>query len=752
VSLPNLQEYNEAIQAPQICFTDPELRSASVECNRLGLPRPRSGNFATVYKLEAGAKKWAVKCFNRELRDQQERYAAINAYLRQVSFPFTVGFAFLTTGIRVRGEWYPILKMEWADGEPLNSWIQRNLQDPVALLGFLQSFRSMLATMQQASVAHGDLQHGNILVVNGAPKLVDYDGMYVPTLSGRLSNEVGQPNYQLPSRTSFDFGPYLDNFSAWVIQLSIFALTIDPKLWQTFKGGDDCLLFRKRDFEVPNQSTLLKALESERNPALLQMVALFRTILGCSPQTVPSIDGTFSVSLPVSSRSEPAGGASWIYDHLPSSPKPTSGVNARNDAARIDWVLDATSSPGPPVHFENSVEWTRSLAYLCILFCFGFAILAFLESLPALLLVLPALVGINLVILRTNYRREPALSELDSTRDKQAGLRERIRMLENRIADVEAEKQKSLRSLIDRKTSLQKEERGLQQTEYKARADADKALQNAVSGPINNKQILVAQETSELNNLQNGLGRTVATLTHSISSLAQAEANEISNTLKAKQTNFVQNKLRASWIATTQIAGIGAAYKTRLQAAGFHTAADIDYYGVQRVQGIGDVRANALKMWRQTIEMNARAQMPQSLSQQEEGAIHTKYALQKSTLQTQLDQGVRDLRNLESSIRTKFASLRAPHDSQVNVENQKHQLELDRIAGEFREKRNTLTRKLQDLEEEQVQTGSRFDSRQQEIRKEMFQLQWQMGKVEREMRRFSDVSFRAYVKHILLFR
>ena len=235
---------------------------------------------------DSNGKKWAVKCFNREMRDQQERYAAVNAYLHQVSLPYMVDFTYLADGIRVRGQWYPIVKMEWAEGEPLNFWIQRNLHNPTALLAFSQSFVSMFSAMQQVSIAHGDLRHGNILVVNGAPKLVDYDGMYVPALSGRVSNEIGQPNYQHPNRTASDFGPYLDNFSGWVIQLSLVALSIDPKLWQTFKGGDDCLLFRKRDFEAPNQSVLLRALESERSQELLQAVAHDQRAEVCRGETL----------------------------------------------------------------------------------------------------------------------------------------------------------------------------------------------------------------------------------------------------------------------------------------------------------------------------------------------------------------------------------------------------------------------------------------------------------------------------------
>jgi thiamine kinase-like enzyme len=42
--------------------------------------------------------------------------------------------------------------------------------------------------LNRAGVAHGDLQHGNILVANGKPKLIDYDGMYVPALRAYPDN------------------------------------------------------------------------------------------------------------------------------------------------------------------------------------------------------------------------------------------------------------------------------------------------------------------------------------------------------------------------------------------------------------------------------------------------------------------------------------------------------------------------------------------------------------------------------------
>src|SRR5690348_5842924 len=128
---PSGSDYNEAIQSPRSAFEDTALRSCLPECDHLGLPKPRSGNFAVAYKLQAGSANWAVKCFTKQPpQDAQQRYAAIAAYLSQVHSPYMLDFTYLARGIRVRGEWYPIVKMAWAQGDPLNVYVQRNLTNP----------------------------------------------------------------------------------------------------------------------------------------------------------------------------------------------------------------------------------------------------------------------------------------------------------------------------------------------------------------------------------------------------------------------------------------------------------------------------------------------------------------------------------------------------------------------------------------------------------------------------------------------
>jgi hypothetical protein len=108
--LPSPQDYSEAVQYPRTAFYDRELQQGTAELDQLRLPRPRSGSFATVYKILCGSRNWAVRCFLNPVSDQQERYTAIATYLSQFHLPYLVEFSFLTNGVRVGEQRYPILK------------------------------------------------------------------------------------------------------------------------------------------------------------------------------------------------------------------------------------------------------------------------------------------------------------------------------------------------------------------------------------------------------------------------------------------------------------------------------------------------------------------------------------------------------------------------------------------------------------------------------------------------------------------
>jgi serine/threonine protein kinase len=260
---PSMTDYQEALQSPPLAFGSSELGKCSVVENNLGLPRPFCGTFASVYELVNGRRRWAAKCFLRNTPDLHERYAKISDHVRKCRrLGYFVEFEYLQQAIRVRGELFPLVKMEWIEAYQLNTFVEENLFRPHVLKKLAKNWDRLITDLRSADIAHGDLQHGNVLVEsNGAIRLIDYDGMCVPALEGQGSNETGHPDYQNPRRTQRDFHLKIDGFSGAVIYIAIAALRHDNSLWEKYNNGDN-LLFRRGDFLDTENSDLIADLRA----------------------------------------------------------------------------------------------------------------------------------------------------------------------------------------------------------------------------------------------------------------------------------------------------------------------------------------------------------------------------------------------------------------------------------------------------------------------------------------------------------
>jgi hypothetical protein len=268
MSWPKGSDYNAAIQNPPASFSDPELRQGQAAGDLFGLPTPHSGNFADVYQVTCpGGQSWAVKCFTREVPGLRDRYHAISEHLARAERAFTVDFRYLEEGIRIQGRWYPVLKMRWVEGLTLNSFLAEVADNPTVLDRLSRMWVRLAGELREAAMAHGDLQHGNVLLIPGskdnalALRLVDYDGMWVPALAGQPSGELGHPNYQHPRRLDQGgYGAGVDSFSHLVVYTALRCLVLGGKpLWQGYDNGEN-LLFRQADFARPHESRLLKEL------------------------------------------------------------------------------------------------------------------------------------------------------------------------------------------------------------------------------------------------------------------------------------------------------------------------------------------------------------------------------------------------------------------------------------------------------------------------------------------------------------
>ncbi len=267
MSLPSLLEYQQAVLHPRYAFPhDPELQSGQPALTPMKIAAVASGGFAATFRIDntAGGQSYAVRCFHKlgtddALAQRYEQIARFVANNRQLDFMVDVHYD--PQGIVVEGKSFPTVRMPWITGDPLGDWVDDHFDEPDKLSNVRRSLADALTQLHALGVAHGDLQHGNIMVgADQSVTLIDYDGMYLPELAPFGAAERGHPNYQHPDRGDTTYDEDIDAFSAYVIDLSLEAISHDPDLYDRFGGGGQNLLFSAPDFADPDKSEVFAAL------------------------------------------------------------------------------------------------------------------------------------------------------------------------------------------------------------------------------------------------------------------------------------------------------------------------------------------------------------------------------------------------------------------------------------------------------------------------------------------------------------
>ena len=179
--LPSLSDYMQMFQNPQHFLTDEELKKCTCPKDQHGQPLVQSGGFALTFKLESTAAQWAVRCFHRDAPSRDERYSRIAKKLQEIAMQqsgYFVTFEYQAQGVGVNGQKYPIVKMAWASGETLGSFLENNYQNKENLRNLQTSLQDLRRFLAENGIAHGDIQPGNIMVADSGRKLqlIDYDG------------------------------------------------------------------------------------------------------------------------------------------------------------------------------------------------------------------------------------------------------------------------------------------------------------------------------------------------------------------------------------------------------------------------------------------------------------------------------------------------------------------------------------------------------------------------------------------------
>ncbi|MBP5368042.1 MAG: SEL1-like repeat protein [Bacteroidales bacterium] len=266
---PSVGQYTEAIklaeQSPEDYFAT--MTTLQPVLGADGNPVMSSGNFAVVFKMvdQNDGKFYALKCFTRDQEGRDESYRLIADELQDVSSPYITNIQYLEKELFVDSNTdeneFPVLLMDWVEGETLDKYIKNHISEPLCLEMLACDFAYLVDWLLKQPFAHGDLKPDNILVKDdGSLVLIDYDGMYVPKMRCQKARELGSPDFRHPRRTEDDFDEHIDDFAIVTLLLTIKAIALNPNILEDC-NAKDCVLLHTQDFSNLAQSAANQKLQ-----------------------------------------------------------------------------------------------------------------------------------------------------------------------------------------------------------------------------------------------------------------------------------------------------------------------------------------------------------------------------------------------------------------------------------------------------------------------------------------------------------
>ena len=270
---PSRTEIITAMRNPQISFKASEIEGGSTISKGSRIIQ-YSGGYTSVFPFHLkDSNKVALRCWVADIGDAKKRSQKISTFLEQLKSSYFCGFKYVDDALLINGVLFPIVLMDWVDGKTLKEYINdhsSNLENILPALA--ERFKEMVSYLHEKGIAHGDLQHGNIMVrADGSLAIIDYDSMYIPSLKGMKDTIKGLEGYQHPKRNSNkNIHEKLDYFSELIIYLSLLAFAEYPDLWDRYYKTED-ILFSKEDLLKPNSSSLINKLIQSGNSTITEL-------------------------------------------------------------------------------------------------------------------------------------------------------------------------------------------------------------------------------------------------------------------------------------------------------------------------------------------------------------------------------------------------------------------------------------------------------------------------------------------------
>ncbi|MFO1541113.1 MAG: hypothetical protein ACKOTZ_11840, partial [Chloroflexota bacterium] len=294
-----LNAFTNAMRTPDRTFADHRLRmmtaAPGADANE---PLVTVGRFTAAYRLLDPfwtSPPLVVRCYLMRPTDLVVRYQAIAAYLRGRTVPGIVPTELIDKGVEVVDgnggrHWEPVVIHPWVGGTRFDVVVREAIvggQAATVLPDLRARICALAERLAAVGIAHGDIAPASIIVdEDGELTLVDYDGMVVPSLVGRVAVEERTPDWRHPRRGArTDLA--LDRFPFITIWMSLLVLEHAPELLAPSGAQDGRLVFAAADLAAPARSDTFD--HAGRVPALTPWIAAYAGLCSGPEGAVPTL-------------------------------------------------------------------------------------------------------------------------------------------------------------------------------------------------------------------------------------------------------------------------------------------------------------------------------------------------------------------------------------------------------------------------------------------------------------------------------
>lgn len=249
-----------------------------------GVPIMCIGDSSVVFKMVdvEDDRLYAMKCFLQEQCDRGSDYVKISEELEAVESPYILKPLYLEGELSVvtsqsDEKEFPVLLMDWVDGCTLGTYISNNYTDSFKTYQLVCGFFKLSSWLLSQNFTHGDIEPSNILVKeNGDLVLVDYDGMYVPSMKGRNARGIGRPNFRHPKGI---LKKQSDDFAIVVLCLTLKVLSLDSDSFFRIRENGYCIFCESDYSDICGSEGLGYIVAQLGNPMVQKLFRIFSIVM-----------------------------------------------------------------------------------------------------------------------------------------------------------------------------------------------------------------------------------------------------------------------------------------------------------------------------------------------------------------------------------------------------------------------------------------------------------------------------------------